>query len=192
MKLTKRAIDSFTYDGGWDVRWDEEVKGLGLRIYPTGRKSFIFRYTSRGRRKKTITIGPYGAFTLYKAREIAQRMLVEVSQGYDPLAAKVADRDAPTVEQLAERYLKEHAEVKKKPKSVAMDKANLKHHVLPHIGTKKAFEVTREDVSVLHHKMRSTPYQANRVIALLSKMFNLAEKWGVRPDASNPLSLIHI
>ncbi len=186
MKLTKRAIDSFTYDGGWDVRWDEEVKGLGLRIYPTGRKSFIFRYTSRGRRKKTITIGPYGAFTLYKAREIAQRMRVEVSQGYDPLAAKAADRDAPTVAQLADRYLKEHAEVKKKPKSVAMDKANLKHHVLPHIGTKKAFEVTREDVSVLHHKMRSTPYQANRVIALLSKMFNLAEKWGVRPDASNP------
>ena len=78
MKLTKKAIDSFTHAGGWDVRWDDEVKGFGLRIYPSGRKSFIFRYTSRSRKKKTITIGPYGAFTLHKAREIAQRMRVEV------------------------------------------------------------------------------------------------------------------
>ncbi len=186
MKLTKRAIDSFTYDGGWDVRWDDDVKGLGLRVYPSGRKSFIFRYTSRSRKKKTITIGPYGAFTLHKARETAQRMRVEVSQGHDPLAAKMADRDAPTVADLADRYLVEHAEVKKKPKSVKMDRANLERHILPHMGTKKAFEVTRDDVATLHHRMRSTPYQANRVLSLLSKMFNLAEKWGIRPDASNP------
>jgi hypothetical protein len=186
MKLTKKAIDTFSYAGGWDVRWDEEVRGLGLRLYPSGRKSFIFRYTSRSKKKKTITIGPFGPFTLHKAREIAQHMRVDVAQGHDPLAAKLADRDALTVAELADRYLEEHAEIKKKPKSVKMDRANLKHHILPHMGAKKLFEASRDDVSSLHHKMRATPYQANRVLALLSKMFNLAEKWGVRPDASNP------
>ena len=40
--------------------------------------------------------------------------------------------------------------------------------------------------TALHHAMASTPYEANRTIALLSKMFSLAEKWGLRPDASNP------
>ena len=132
MNLTKKAIDAFTPKGGWDVRWDNDVKGLGLRIYPSGRKSFIFRYTSRSRQKKTTTIGPYGAFTLHKAREIAQRMRVEVSQGHDPLAAKQAERDAVPVSDLADRYLTEHAEAKKKPKSVKMDRANLKNHILPH------------------------------------------------------------
>ena len=186
MNLTKKAIDAFTHKGGWDVRWDDDVKGLGLRIYPSGRKSFIFRYTSRSRQKKTTTIGPYGAFTLHKAREIAQRMRVEVSQGHDPLAAKQAERDAVPVSDLAERYLTDHAEPKKKPKSVKMDRANLKNHILPHFGSMKVREVSRDDVSKLHHKMRGTPYQANRVLALISKMFNLAEKWGLRPDFTNP------
>lgn len=186
MKLTKKAIDLFTYNGGWDVRWDDEVKGLGLRIYPSGRKSFIFRYTSRSRKKKTITIGPYGAFTLYKARETAQAMRVDVSQGHDPLAVKQADRNAPTVQALAERYMTEHAEVKKKPKSIKMDRANLDRHVLPLLGTAKVYEVSRDDISKLHHKLRDIPYQANRVLALTSKMFNLAEKWGLRQDGTNP------
>jgi integrase len=186
MNLTKKAIDAFTHKGGWDVRWDDDVKGLGLRIYPSGRKSFIFRYTSRSQKKKTITIGPYGAFTLHKAREIAQRMRVEVSQGHDPLAAKQSERDAPPVTDLAERYLTEHAEAKKKPKSVQLDRANLKNYILPQLGSIKVGEVTRDDVSKLHHKMRDTPYQANRVLSLISKMFNLAEKWGLRPDFTNP------
>jgi integrase len=102
------------------------------------------------------------------------------------LAAKQAERDAVPVSDLAERYLTEHAEAKKKPKSVKMDRANLKNHILPHFGSMKVREVTRDDVSKLHHKMRDTPYQANRVLALISKMFNLAEKWGLRPDFTNP------
>jgi len=67
-----------------------------------------------------------------------------------------------------------------------MDRANLKNHILPHFGSMKVREVSRDDVSKLRHKMRDTPYQANRVLALISKMFNLAEKWGLRPDFTNP------
>jgi integrase len=47
-------------------------------------------------------------------------------------------------------------------------------------------DITRADVIKLHHTSRAAPYQGNRVIAVLSKMFNLAEKWGLRPDGSNP------
>ena len=47
-------------------------------------------------------------------------------------------------------------------------------------------EVSRADIAQLHHSMRKSPIAANRVIALLSKMFNLAEKWGLREDGTNP------
>ena len=47
-------------------------------------------------------------------------------------------------------------------------------------------EIQRSDIAVLHHDMRQTPYQANRTLGVLSKMFNMAEVWGLRPDGSNP------
>ena len=58
--------------------------------------------------------------------------------------------------------------------------------ILPALGKRKVVDVTRADVTKLHHANRAAPYQANRVLAVLSKMFNLAERWGLRPDGSNP------
>ena len=87
---------------------------------------------------------------------------------------------------LAERYMREHAHVKKRPRSAQSDESNLRNHVLPALGTKKVAAVTRVDIGKLHHAMRDRPGAGNRVLALLSKMFNLAEKWGLRPDGSNP------
>src|SRR5512132_2455942 len=54
------------------------------------------------------------------------------------------------------------------------------------LGNRKVADVTRADIGKLHHSLRETPHQANRVLALVSKMMNLAEKWGLRPDGSNP------
>ena len=59
-------------------------------------------------------------------------------------------------------------------------------HVLPAIGKRKVTEVTRADVLRLHHSLRATPYEANRTLALISKMMNLAEAWGLRTDGTNP------
>ncbi len=58
--------------------------------------------------------------------------------------------------------------------------------ILPALGKKKIVDVVRADVARLHHAGRDAPYQANRVLAVISKMFNLAEAWGLRPDGSNP------
>ena len=186
MKLTKRAIDAFLYEGGWDVRWDDVVKGLGLRVYPSGNKSFLLRYTMRGGRKRTMTLGRFGELTLQQARVDATRTKLAVAAGDDPLAAKQRYKSAPTVTELADRYMAEHARPKKKPKSADSDERNLALYILPTIGEHKVAEVTRNDVSTIHHRMRATPFQANRVLALTSKLFNLAEKWGLRPDGSNP------
>ncbi len=75
-KLTKRAIDSFRYRGGWDVRWDDDVPGFGIRLYPSGKKAFVLSYRASGR-KRLMVLGRYGAdLTLDQARERAQKHLV--------------------------------------------------------------------------------------------------------------------
>ena len=58
--------------------------------------------------------------------------------------------------------------------------------ILPALGRRKLNDVSRADVAGLYEELHATPYEANRLLALLSKMFNLAEDWGLRPDGSNP------
>src|SRR4029077_1641758 len=87
---------------------------------------------------------------------------------------------------LAKRYMAEHAVAKKRPGSVMSDETLLRLHILPRLGSMKITSVTRADIGQLHHAMHETPGAANRTLALLSKMFNLAEKWGLRTNGSNP------
>jgi integrase len=108
-------------------------------------------------------------------------------EGRDPLAErKAAATRGCTVAQLAERYMTEHAEVKKKPASAKTDRQMLRDYVQPKLGHLAVADVSRQDVAALHHGLHEKPYLANRVLALVSKMLNLAERWGLRPDGSNP------
>ncbi len=198
MRLSKSLIDQATYQGTahrskdgkktlWSrcVLWDDVVQGLGLRITRAGKKSFILSYRV-GSRKRQMTLGAYGVLTLKKAREKALRELAAIIEGHDPLAERQTAALGETVAELATRYMQQHAEVKKKPTSIQGDRQMLRAYVLPKLGSLKIADVSRRDVIALHHGLREKPYAANRVLALLSKMFNLAEKWGLRPDYSNP------
>ncbi|HLJ64117.1 MAG TPA: hypothetical protein VKT70_08435, partial [Stellaceae bacterium] len=86
----------------------------------------------------------------------------------------------------AARFLSEHVEAKRKSRTVAEYHRLLDKIILPALGTRKVADVTRHEIAKLHHARSATPYQANRVLAVLRKMFNLAERWGMRPDSSNP------
>jgi len=117
---------------------------------------------------------------------MAQQALAAVARGEDPAEQKEVKRKAQTMRDLCERYLEEHAADKKKPASIVNDKQMIRDYILPNFGHLKIEAVTRPDVARLHHDLRIKPIAANRVLALLSKMFSLAEKWGIRKDASNP------
>jgi integrase len=133
-----------------------------------------------------MVIGKYGRLTVEKARKKARKALSQVDDGADPSSERQAARAAPTMEDLAERYLKQHAAPKKKPASVEEDRRMFRNQILPTLGKLKVAGVTRGDISALHARLGSTPYRANRVLALLSKAFNLATVWGWRPEGDNP------
>jgi hypothetical protein len=89
------------------------------------------------------------------------------------------------VKELAADYLDQHALPKKRPRSVANDRSMLDRIILPRLGNRKVDALQPRDILALHVAMKDTPYQANRVLALMSKMFSLAIKWGLRSD--NPV-----
>jgi integrase len=185
-RLTKRVVEGIAPSDRDVIIWDTELRGFGCKITPKGRRSYLLYYRTVDGQQRKPALGTHGALTCEQAREIARAMLADVARGGDPKAAERARRSAPSVAELADRFLAEHAATKKRSSSTRMDKINLRLHVLPALGRLRVQDVTRADIAQLHHGMRSTPGAANRVLALLSKMFNLAERWGLRPDHTNP------
>ena len=113
-------------------------------------------------------------------------LLAAVKDGEDPAGDRQQGRKAPTVAELAQRFDKEHIAVRLKPGTAREYRRNLRRFILPAIGRLKVADVTKADIARLHHELRHIPYQANRNLEVISKMFNLAELWGLRPDGSNP------
>ena len=189
-KITKRLVDGLKpgVGGAEAMLWDIELKGFGVRVQRGDAKSFVLHYrvgTGRGAPLRKLTIGRHGSpWTPETARKEAKTLIGLIGDGADPAADKMARRKAPTVAELAERFFAEHAEAKRKSGTAAEYKRLLDKIILPALGKRKAADVSRADVTKLHHANRAAPYQANRVLAVLSKMFNLAERWGLRPDGS--------
>jgi integrase len=190
-KITKRSVDALKLTGGAEtVLWDTKLIGFGVRVQRGGGKSYVLHYragTGRGAPLRKLTIGRHGSpWTPETARREATTLRGLIEDGADPAADKMARREAPTMAELAERFLAEHAEAKRKASTAAEYRRLLDKIILRALGKRKVADVTRADVTKLHHANRSAPYQANRLLAVLSKMFNLAERWGLRPDGSNP------
>ena len=197
MKLTKKIVDE-AKPAEKDVwLWDSQLPGFGLRVKPTGLKSYLVQYRDAGNRTRRVTIGRHGVITTEQARLEAQQLLASVARGDNPAERRIEESEEPTIEDLAERYLREWAEAagrdgkpRKKPKSITDDKQKLETYIKPEFKGRRVSSITRKDVAALHFKLRGTPTQANRTIALLSKMMNLAELWEWRPPGSNPCRLL--
>lgn len=189
VKLTKRAVDDMIRDhqhGQELFIWDTELRGFGLRITKNGVVTFIIQYRNQQGETRRMVLGQYGKTTPDQARKDAIERFGQVNKGEDPSVQKREERQATRFQELADRYLAEHATVKKKASSVEADTRLLEKTLMPILGSQKIKSIEPVDIQKLHHSLRETPIKANRAIALLSKMFNLAEKWGLRPNGSNP------
>lgn len=184
-KLTKRLVDSLLPEPKERILWDDELGGFGIRIYPTGRKVYVAQYRANGRTRRK-NIGQHGVLTAEEARKEAKLVHADVARGADPSADRKARLRSPTVRELGERFITDHVQLHLKP-STQYDYSNMLRKVIyPTLGSIKVSEITFDDIAAFHLKRRETPYQANRGVMLMSKMFNLAEDWGYRPMNTNP------
>ena len=184
-KLTKRQIEALGVQDRHYFVWDSELSGLGIRVFPTGRKQFVLQYRF-GRTSRRMSLGRFGAITPDQARGLALEALVKIRQDIDPMAQKREKRTALIVRELAQRFDEEHIAVHLKASTAKEYRRNLNLFILPAIGHLRIIDVTRADIAKYHHDWRHRPYQANRNLEIISKMFNLAELWGLRPDGTNP------
>ena len=185
-KLTVRSVEAMKPEAKDVVLWDSELAGFGCKLTPAGKRSYFLYYRTKDGAQRRPTIGAHSVVKPEAARAIARAWLADVAQGRDPSLSRAQDKAAPTLDSLCDRYLSDHADVRKKASSAEGDKRLIRLHLRPALGSKKVAAVTRADMAGLHHKLRDTPYEANRVLALASKMFALSERWGMRPDGSNP------
>lgn len=188
-RLTKRAVDAAEPRDKPYVLWDRDIPGFGLKVHPSGRKTYVLKYRfggGRGGRRREPVIGVHGTLTPDEARRIAIDWGRDIASGIDPAAAREAQRSAPSVSELLDRYLQDHAEPHKKPSSVQNDRRIIEKTLKPAFRRIKVRDLARDDVAKLHARMATTPYEANRTLALLSKVLNLAELWDLREDGSNP------
>jgi integrase len=155
------------------------ARGFGARITAAGAVSFVLNYRTGGQERR-LTIGSFPAWSVSAARAEARRLRVLIDQGEDPLGEREAAREAPTVRDLAQRYVTEWLP-RKRPGSQRDDRAMLGKWILPAFGSKKVAAVRPADVEALHTKITKAgaPTRANRVIALCSKMFSLATRWEI-------------
>ena len=173
--VSNRSVAAINADDHDLFVWDDGLPGFGVRVKPSGVKSYILQYRNRHNISRRYTIGRDGIIGAERARAKAKSLLAKVQDGADPAAERKEAREAHTVADLADRYMAEHAEVKKRPRSVESDKTLLRLHVLPTLGRKNVAALTRADVTGLHHSLKAKPGAANRTLALVSKMLNLAE-----------------
>jgi integrase len=204
VNLTERFAKSATTEGRKSpIFYDLEMIGFGIQVRANGRKSFTLDYTFEGRRRRYF-IGDYPAWSVASARDEAKRLKREVDAGRDPLDKRDERWAAPTVADLAQRYLDEHVS-KQAPDSARDIRSMVNTHILPAWGKRKAADIRPSDVDKLlaevakgrarPHKAktkqkrtkplqgaRPTPLRANRVGCTIRKMFNLAIRWEIRTD----------
>ena len=182
-KLTKRVVDALSVEKDDAAFWDRELAGFGVRIYATGRKVYVVQ--SRGPwGPKRVTLGKHGEMSCDEARKQAALVIDRIKRGEEPEPRP--PEAAPTVAGLAERFMRDHAETHCKHNTARTYRSYIGNHIGPALGGKALAEVGRAEVSAFHHGLRATPGAANAVLGLLSKMFKMAEAWGLVPPGSNP------
>jgi integrase len=184
-KLTKRIVDTAKTKESEYFIWDDDIPGFGLRVLPSGSKRYVVQYRV-SRRSRRISLGPSSVLTCEQARNRAIGIIAAARNGEDPAAERDAGRKAITVKELAERFDTEHIAIRLKPGTAKEYRRNLRRFILPALGRLTVTGINRADVAKFHHDIRHIPYQANRCLEVISKMFSLAELWGLRLDGTNP------
>lgn len=184
-RITKRTVDVISAVDKEAFLWDDELRGFGLRAYPSGRKMYLAQFRVGGRLRR-VNIGLHGTLTPDQARTEAMKHLVDVKLGSDPASARDRKKASPTMKEFGQRFLDDHVAVHCKPSTHGEYKRSVELFINPKLGSHRLIDITRADIIGLHASMKGTPYQANRTLGVLSAMFTVAFDWEVFTESMNP------
>ena len=188
LRISKRAVEALPV-GDRDVAyWDHELPGFGIRVYASGRMIYVVQCRGPAGIRR-VSLGEHGDLTADQARRRARAAIARIKRGEDPIPGR-EQAAAPTVADLAQRYMEAHAAVNCNAHTRKSYRSALDNHILPALGSKPVTEVRRSDAEALHYALRDTPRQANRVLMVLSKMFSLGEDWGLAQAGGNPCRFV--
>lgn len=152
------------------------VRGFGLRIHAGGAKSFFLNYRLNGVERR-YTIGPWPEWSVAAALERAKEKRRLVDDGIDPTQDRREQRDAPTVQNLVDRYVRDHLPKKTGGEQRAKDEQKMLDLIADKLGKHtKVAEVHFGDIEAMHRSLTEArgPIRANRILSLASKMFSLS------------------
>lgn len=187
-KISKRTVDALQPGDRDRYLWDDVQTGFGLKVTPAGRKVFILQYRIGGRagRTRRLTLGALGKITPDAAREDAKRLLRDVAAGRDPASERDKRKRELSLGAVLDRFLAEHVATKLRSRTNEEYRRLVRLYVPSSLRARQISDVEQADIARLHHELADKPYQGNRTIALLSILFNWAEKHGLRPAGANP------
>ena len=153
-KLTKRCVDAAAPRASEYFLWDDELPGFGLRVFNSGKRSYLVQYRADGRTRR-VTIGLHGVWTPDEARREARALLGRIAKGENPAEEREFDRKAITVKELCERYLADaenglvlgKKRLPKKASTLATDRGRIDRHIIPLLGSRLAKDITTADVN---------------------------------------------
>lgn len=146
-KLTKTLVENLPKPDRQTFVWDTEVKGFGVKVFPTGAKTFVFQYRTPEGQTRRYTIGKLSdALTVDQARQIARTKLRDVLNGGDPQGEKQARRRAPTLGAVFDACLASAVFALKTPATKAADKGRIERHLRPLLGRVIAEKLSTDDV----------------------------------------------
>lgn len=187
MKLTVRTVEDVKPGEKDVILWDSKIPGFGLKVTPKGKRGFILQYRTANHTERKPLIGHYPAIKPEQARSIAHDWLAQVRAGGDPSAARRASRAArgqDTVAELFVSFLKAKAHLR----SIGEMERIFRKDILPAIGSQRAEDVKRSDVTQLLERVeRRAPVTAKQVRLHLSSFYT----WAMHrlPDgAANPVA----
>jgi len=184
MKLTDNLLRQLPKpERGNKITYDDAVKGFGARITAADGRAFVLNYYRKlDGRERRYTIGSFPDWSTTAAREEAKRLKRAIDGGSDPVGEQEEDRAAATVADLCGRFERDYLP-RNRPSTQRVYRQQIHTDILPALGRMKNAAVSHADVDGFHHRLSvRAPTHANRTLAVLSRMFSLAVRWGWRAD----------
>jgi len=172
VKLTKRAVDllELPQDKLGAITWDDELKGFGIRVMPSGTKTYILNYRTPQRKQRRIAIGRHGVLAPDEARKRARQMLNKIADNRDPLEEQTKVRGEITFEALAKEYISRHAS---RMKSGYEEERIIRRELIPRLGRRLACEIRRGEAIAVAEDIRDhAAIVANRALSVLRRIYN--------------------